>query len=208
MVQEIYVRKAGVAGKFYAANKTTLEREIAMYLENSLAKPHFAPIKALIAPHAGYMYSGGVAARAYRQVLNEKYQTVVVLAPSHHESFGGISIFSGHAYDTPLGKLENDIDVAGQIAASDDAFHLSLKGHSEEEHALEVQLPFLHESLAPGFRIVPIVMGEQHYQISRRLAHALVDVLGDKSALVVASTDLSHFFPDRNCPQERRNRPR
>ena len=72
MVQEIYVRKAGVAGKFYAANKTTLEREIAMYLENSLAKPHFAPIKALIAPHAGYMYSGGVAARAYRQVLNEK----------------------------------------------------------------------------------------------------------------------------------------
>lgn len=198
MSDQSFVRPAGVAGKFYSADAKILEREMALFLENSFRKERSAPVKGLLCPHAGYMYSGGVAARAYRQVYEEEYDLVVVIAPSHHEAFPGVSVFSGQAYETPAGRMECDLEVAQRLAW-DPQIDISLKGHSAEEHSLEVQLPFLHEVLAEGYKLVPLVMGEQNYQLARRLAHTLHEALTGRKVLVVASSDLSHFYPDEEA---------
>ncbi len=196
MGSEIYVRPAGVAGKFYAGDRNNLEREIALFLENSLPVHRDSNIKGLIVPHAGYMFSGGVAARAYRQLMDEDIDTVVVVAPSHVEAFDGVSVFSGNAYDIPLGRIDCDQELAENLANLDPHIFLSLKGHSESEHSLEVQLPFIHEVVKTPFKLVPIVMGEQNYQIARKLGQALFEALKGKKAIVIASSDLSHYFPD------------
>ena len=196
MESEEHIRPPGVAGKFYSDDPEILSREIALFLENSIKKDIPSPIKGLLCPHAGFMFSGGVAAKAYRQIHGEDFDLAVVISPSHYESFMGVSIFPGNAYEIPLGKIECDMDLGEKLASEDPNFKLSLEGHSLEEHALEVQLPFLHKVLSPGFKILPLVMGEQNYQIARRLGHALHNVLSDRKAIVIASSDLSHFFAD------------
>ena len=196
MDSEAHIRPAGVAGKFYSDDPETLSREIALFLENSIKKDISTSVKGLLCPHAGFMFSGGVAAKAYRQIHGEDYDLAVIISPSHYESFSGVSIFAGDAYEIPLGKIECDVDLAEKLAGTDPNFHVSLQGHSLEEHSLEVQLPFLYEVLNPGFKILPLVMGEQNYQIARRLGHALHSVLDDRKAIVIASSDLSHFFAD------------
>ena len=139
MTSEIFVRPAGVAGKFYSSDRNVLEREIALFLENSLPVERTAKIKGMLAPHAGYMFSGGVAARAYRQILDEEYDLVVIVSPSHQEAFDGVSVFSGNAYETPLGRLNCDQDVANELKMKDPNIIISQKGHSAQEHSLEVQ---------------------------------------------------------------------
>ena len=94
------IRKAGVAGSFYSGNQETLERDVAVFLENSHPVEIVTRIYGLLAPHAGYMYSGGVAARAYRQVVDRDFDLVVVVSPSHKIYFEEISVFNGSAYQT------------------------------------------------------------------------------------------------------------
>jgi AmmeMemoRadiSam system protein B len=193
MVESPKIRPPMVAGMFYPQKKISLEREIAVYLENSPVVPVSGKIMGMIVPHAGYMYSGGVASRAYRQILEKEIDVVAVIAPSHREYFTEISIYDGYGYSTPLGVLPVEKTLAQHLADFSPQIVLSEKGHRFEEHALEVQLPILQEVLE-NFKIIPIVMAEHSYDNIETLAKALAGVLAGQKALVVASSDLSHFY--------------
>lgn len=186
------IRKSRVAGYFYSKEKETLQREVAIFLENSQAVDNVKKIYGLVAPHAGYMYSGGVAARSYRQIMDYKFDVVVVIAPSHHIYFEEVSVFDGEAYTTPFGVIKVDKELARELVASHDQIILSGLGHNNEEHSLEVHLPFLQYVL-DDFKLLPIVMGNQDEANITALSESLTRVLKDKNALIVASSDLSHF---------------
>ncbi len=187
------IRQPAVAGLFYSSQKETLQREVAMYLENSPQVEDINTVYGLVAPHAGYMYSGGVAARAYRQLLDRQYDVVVVISPSHRIYFEEVSVYDGSAYSTPLGQIEVDVELARAIAQEHPRIIYSGIGHDIDEHALEVQLPFLQHTLEE-FKLVPIVMGDQNDENVLALANALSKHLKGKKALVVASSDLSHYY--------------
>jgi len=169
-----------------------------MVLEESREINIAGEVIGMVVPHAGYMFSGGVAARAYRQIFGSRVDIVVVIAPSHCEYFTEISIYNGYGYSTPLGTLPVDKDLAQELVEQSPQIVLSEKGHRFEEHALEVQLPFL-QKIFENFRFVPIVMGEHNKDNIQSLADGLARVLEGKKALIVASTDLSHFYDDEKA---------
>jgi AmmeMemoRadiSam system protein B/AmmeMemoRadiSam system protein A len=190
------VRQPAVAGQFYTRNPEALRAEVEGYLAKA-GKPEIdGAVIALVSPHAGYMYSGQVAAFGFSLVRDLDYETVVVISPSHVEYFGYSSVFAGRAYATPLGEIPIDRELAEQIAGMNDLVKVDLAGHevrgSRGEHSLEVQLPFLQVALG-DFKLVPIVMGDQRSQNIQALGEALGKALSGRRALIVASTDLSHF---------------
>ncbi len=191
-------RKAGVAGLFYSRDKLILERELSMLLEAPPVMNLPRRIRALIVPHAGYLYSGGVAARAYSQILNADYRKVVVIAPSHKDSFDFCSIYSGLGYRTPLGDISLDESIAQRLIDSSPNIRYSELGHSSSEHSLEVQLPFLQWSLGK-FKMIPISMGEQSEALIKNLSKSLSEVLSPDHTLIVASSDLSHMYSDHQA---------
>ena len=129
MSRDQKIRPPMVAGMFYPQKKQTLEREVAMLLENSMEKNISGRVISLIVPHAGYLYSGGVAARAYRQVMDAKLDVVVVISPSHREYFKEVSIYDGYAYSTPLGNIPVDCVLALELTQTHPQIVLSDSGH-------------------------------------------------------------------------------
>jgi hypothetical protein len=156
------------------------------------------PVLALVAPHAGYVYSGPVAAYAYAALRGRTFQRVVVVAPSHYESFSYASIYDGDAYATPLGNLAVDHAFARRLEQASSSIRISSHGHAVTaqggEHAIEVQLPWLQQMLG-DFQLVPIVMGDHSFEASRALGVALAALIADGQTLIVASSDLSHYHP-------------
>lgn len=147
----------------------------------------------IISPHAGYTYSGFTAAHGYATLSRGQFKRVIVVSPSHREYFDGISVFSGKAYSTPLGEVAVDsglreafMETAGEVAIESRAGHKS-------EHALEVQLPFLQLQLGE-FTLLPIVMGDQKRRYCNTLGEVLAALAKDETTLVVASSDLSHYY--------------
>jgi AmmeMemoRadiSam system protein B len=193
MTETRKIRPAAVAGRFYSGKKLELEREVAMYLENAPDIDIPGQILGIVAPHAGYMYSAGVAARAYRQIIDMEIDIVAVVSPSHSEYFNEISVYDGYAYETPLGNVPVARELAEDLADLNPQIILSEKGHRFDEHALEVQLPLLQKVL-DHFTLLPIIIGEQNYDNLDTLAKALGTVLHNRNALIVASSDLSHFY--------------
>ena len=194
------VRKPAVAGQFYTDNPEALRKEITAYLNAAAAPAPGGDIVAIVSPHAAYMYSGQVAAYGYNLVRGATYDDVVVIAPSHTEYFSYASVFPGTAYRTPLGDIPIDTDLARLIASKTDLVKSDMKGHEvrpfqRSEHSLEVQLPFLQVALG-DFRLVAIVMGDQSARTVEALGSALAGALKGKNVLIVASTDLSHFYAD------------
>ncbi len=189
-------RQAAVAGSFYPADPaqltTLVERNLAQVPEQKLD----GALIGIVAPHAGYQYSAGVAAYAFALLKGKRYKRVVLIGPSHVEAFGYSSVFDGDAYSTPLGKVAVDKEFAKKVAEGARTIKLSSMGHAvgdQVEHALEVELPFLQRTLG-DFKLVPIVMGDQSYRASRELATALAKLLrNDSDTLLVASSDLSHY---------------
>lgn len=186
------IRKAQVAGSFYSNNKETLERDVAVFLENSHPVEIVSRVYGLVAPHAGYMYSGGVAARAYRQVVDRDFDVVVVISPSHKIYFEEISVYNGVAYESPLGQVKVHQELAKKLASLHPNIIYSDLGHAIDEHALEVHLPFLQQVFY-DFKLLPIVMGDQKPENVQALADSLAKLLQDQTALIIASSDLSHF---------------
>ncbi len=192
------VREPAVAGMFYPENPRQLLEMMDEFLTNT-KKIIDAPIGGVVAPHAGYVYSGPVAAWSFKQVANGHYEVVVVIAPSHFEYFHGASIYSGDYYATPLGEIPIARSLAEEIAARSPHIFLGEEGHhhldhDRGEHALEVELPFLQRVLT-DFVLIPIVMGEQSWPVAEALGSALATVLKGQNALIVASSDLSHYYP-------------
>lgn len=196
------VRRAAVAGSFYPADPEALTEMIDALLAQVSDPPVTDPIVAAVAPHAGFPYSGPVAAHTFAALKERGYARVVVLAPSHYEAFNFISVFDGDGYATPLGTMRVDTAFARQLAALHPAIELSGRGHEPTqaggEHAIEVQLPWLQRVLG-DLEIVPIVMGNQSYRSSRALGAALAKLTEmngmEDDTLVLASSDLSHFHP-------------
>ena len=204
------LRPAGVAGSFYPAQPAALTA----MMDEMLAKvslPHIdGPIVAAVAPHAGYPYSGPVAAYDYAALKGRKYARVIVIAPSHFDNFGFTSVYDGDGYVTPLGTVRVDRDFAVKLSKVNSSIRLSDRGHaptsSGSEHAIEVQLPWLQHVLG-DFTLVPIVMGDQTYEGSRSLGIAIARLIQRDSkprdpadpqettgdTLIVASSDLSHY---------------
>jgi AmmeMemoRadiSam system protein B/AmmeMemoRadiSam system protein A len=192
------VRQAAVAGSFYPADPKTLSAMIDDMLAHASPPPIDGQILAVVAPHAGYQFSGPVAAYTYAALKGRKFSRVVVIAPSHYEPFDFTSIYDGDAYATPLGTVRVDKAFAKQLAKMSPTFRLSSQGHvptpKGAEHALEVQLPWLQRVLG-DFELVPVVMGDQSYENSRALGVALAKMVQGNDVLIVASSDLSHYHP-------------
>lgn len=192
------VRQPAVAGSFYPADPRELEKMIDGFLARAGNPVTQEPLVALIAPHAGYQYSGAVAAHSYAQLKGRKFARVVVIAPSHFEGFDFTSVYDGESYVTPLGAIPVDKAFAARLASLGPGIRLSRRGHTpagqQGEHALEVELPFLQRTLG-HFQLVPIVMGDQSYESSRALGVALAKLIQGTDTLIVASSDLSHFHP-------------
>jgi AmmeMemoRadiSam system protein B len=146
---------------------------------------------ALIAPHAGLMYSGPVAAHAYRLLRHRQFDVAVLVGPSHFVGFEGVSLYPSGGFDTPFGVALVDADCAASIADASEVIHPLPAAH-QREHSLEMQLPFLMH-LAPSIPIVPLLMGYQTAATAAALGDALAIALRGRRALLVASTDLSHY---------------
>jgi len=189
------VRKSVVAGSFYPGNPQVLQSTISEYLEK--AKDHeLGNIKGLVSPHAGYIYSGQVAAFSYKQIMNKDYESIFVIAPSHSEYFDFNSVFAGNAYETPMGSVEIDIDRCMKLSnysRYSDYIKISNLGH-RNEHSLEVQLPFL-QAIFKEFKIVPVVMGSQNRTNIESLGNGIGELFAGEEILIIASTDLSHYHP-------------
>jgi AmmeMemoRadiSam system protein B len=184
------VRQPAVSGLFYPAEAGQLHHDVAQYLAE--AKPVSAAAhipKAIIAPHAGYMYSGPVAASVYARLLPARHtiQRVILLGPSHRVAFMGIASSSAEAFATPLGNIPLDRDAIHKLATLPQV-HLLDQAHSME-HSLEVHLPFLMEVL-DSFTLVPLVVGDSS---SQDIAEVLATLWGGSETLIVISSDLSHY---------------
>jgi hypothetical protein len=197
------VRKPTVAGQFYTADPAALKKEILGYLDAARPPALGDQTIAIVSPHAGYQYSGHVAAYGYKLVAGRAYDAVVVISPSHREYFSHSAVFPGAAYRTPLGDIPVDVELAKLIVSKSDLVRFDAKGHEspafqQNEHALEVQLPFLQVALG-DFKLVPIVMGDQSAPVAEALGKALGEALRGRNVLIVASTDLSHFHDDEKA---------
>jgi len=185
------VREPAVAGAFYPGTEEALRAAVTAMLEKAEPPVVDGKVLALISPHAGYMYSGAVAAEAYKLIAGKSFDAVVVVAPSHHVFFSGSSIYRQGPYRTPLGLIEVDKDLAEAMASAEPSIKFKPEAH-QREHSLEVQLPFLQIAV-PDLKIVPIVMADQSYENCERLAAAIAGAVRGKEVLLVASSDLSHF---------------
>ena len=196
------VRQAAVAGSFYPADPKELSAMIDDMLAHATPAPVDGPILAAVAPHAGYPYSGPVAAWTYAALKGHKYSRIVVIAPSHYVGFDFTSVYDGDAYATPLGTIPVDKEFARQLTKMSSTIRLSEQGHTPTsaggEHAIEVELPWLQKVFG-NFELVPIVMGNQSYENSRALGVALAKMIGNEKkggdTLILASSDLSHYHP-------------
>ena len=185
------VRKPVVAGSFYPNDPKTLKGEVKGFLENVSIEKINGDIIALISPHAGYMYSGHVAAYAYKLLEGSGFRKAIVIAPSHRARFSGISVYNKKGYDTPLGTVPIDGELCKKIMDQSTMIDYFPQAHSQE-HSLEVQVPFLQVVLE-DFELVPIVMGAQDMGTCRVLGEAIAKAVRDEKVIVIASSDLSHF---------------
>ena len=191
------VRRPVWAGQFYDADKALLSAHIGELLSG--AKTEAAPsgtIRAIIVPHAGYGYSGKTAAAAYRLIQGSDVETVVIIGPSHYYGFAGCSIYPEGSFETPLGVAE--VDAAAARAVSKASGFGFIAEAQAKEHSVEVQVPFV-QTVLPKAKIVPIVMGFPTSSTARTLADALASALKGKKALVIASTDMSHYLTQKEA---------
>ncbi len=182
------VRRSVIAGQWYPGTPGELQRMIEGFFANVPPDEPPGEVVGLISPHAGYIYSGQVAAYAYAQVRGAPFDVVAVISPVHRMYAGPYATTAADAYQTPLGDVLLDRSLVDAIDERVGLVRLPM----DNEHSLEIQLPFLQVALG-DFRLLPIMLGNQEWNACRRLAEALSDVLKDKNALLVASTDLSHF---------------
>ncbi|MBK7104271.1 MAG: AmmeMemoRadiSam system protein B [Ignavibacteriae bacterium] len=185
------IREPKVAGMFYPNSKIELEKMINNFFDKVDLINKYENVGGIISPHAGYVYSGQTATFGYKTIIGKKFKNVIVISPSHREYFPGISVYDGDAYKTPLGQIKINSDLRNQILDKSNLFFSGEEGH-RNEHALEVQLPFLQIAIGE-FKLIPIVIGDQSKMFVDELAEVLSNFIDDEN-LLIASSDLSHFY--------------
>ena len=186
------IRQPAVAGKFYPESAVKLRLAIEKFLQDAVPFKVKKPI-AIIVPHAGYIYSGQICADGFKQVSNQKYDVIVILGTNHTSpDFQKISLYPGDGFRTPLGTVPVEKDVVSLLQNADPADCTLDKSPHESEHSVEVMVPFI-QVVFPEAKIVPVVVGSPDREICTRFGQALAKVLKNKRALIVASSDLSHY---------------
>src|SRR3954471_16357768 len=187
------IRKAAVAGTWYPGTAEALAAAIDRHLAaaDASAVDVDGELVSLIAPHAGLLFSGPVAAHAYRLLRSRAFDVAVLVGPSHYVGFEGVSVVSSGGFETPVGVVPIDPAGARAISETSPIVHDHPAAHTRE-HSLEMQLPFVAR-LAPGMPIVPLLMGVQTAATAPALSVALAAARKGRKALLVASTDLSHY---------------
>jgi AmmeMemoRadiSam system protein B len=183
------VRRSAIAGSWYPGSASALTRAIDGYMAAVDERPVEGDLKGLISPHAGYSYSGPVAAYAYKQLQGKSYPTVVIVSPVHQYYGGRYLVASEGYYETPFGLVEVDADLVSKLDSEVGLDFLE----QDAEHSLEIQLPFLQHIL-DEFKLLPVMMGDQGLGACRKLSTALAKALGEREALLVASSDLAHLY--------------
>jgi len=188
------VRPPAVAGTFYPQEPAKLEAAVKAFLADAAPARGERPI-ALVLPHAGYVYSGQIAADGWRQAAGQACDLVVILGTNHTTpGFSGVSVYPGAGFRTPLGVAEVDTATAAALLAMGGAINSDVRVH-EREHSIEVQVPFAQVVL-PGVKILPVIVGTEDPLALARFVQALARVLAARHALIVASSDLSHYPDD------------
>lgn len=186
------LRRAAVAGSWYPGTARSLEQAVDACLAEVPLHRLEGRLLGVVAPHAGMVYSGGVAAHAYALLRGQRDRTVILAGPSHRLAFEGVAVCAEGEFETPLGRIPIDQEAARALLAEPGL--TDWPAPHAAEHSLEMQLPFL-QRLVPGLRIVPCLLGSQTRDESLGLGRALARAARELGALLVASSDLSHYHP-------------
>ncbi len=193
------VRPSPIAGAWYEGDPKALARAVELYLDRAELPELPGQVTAVIAPHAGHIYSGPVAGYAFAAVRGRAFDLVAVISPMHQPYYEPLLTTAHGAYGTPLGPVPVDTEV---LAALDSRLMEKLgyglaKVAYDQEHSLEIELPFLQCALDGDFKLLPVMVRTQSAKVSHQLGSALAETLRDKNVLLVASTDLSHFYTQK-----------
>ncbi len=189
------VKEPNVAGAFYPADSAELRAVIQSYLNQAGEVVVKGEPFVLVSPHAGYIYSGPVAAYGFAGLKGMDFDTVVILAPCHHFYFKGAALYARGSFQTPLGAIAVDEAMSAALFKANKGLFVEEPKYFEREHSLEVQLPFLQVVLQNGFKITPVIIGDLSLKECETLTSSLAAVSEGKRVLVIASTDLSHYRP-------------
>lgn len=193
------IRTSPIAGSWYPDDLTQLRRMLANFLDNADPPNYSGRVRALVLPHAGLYYSGQTAAFALKAIEGQRYSRVIIISPSHNYYPGDVLSSVHDAYQTPLGLVPVDRDSLTFLGnrLSEDGLDLNLI-RNDREHSVEIELPFLQYLLPEGFQLIPLMLMNQSLTMAKNLSGALTEVItsfpGDEPTLLIASSDLSHFY--------------
>lgn len=189
------IRPSPLAGRWYPDDATTLGRLVDGYLDAASGDARGSSIRGVIAPHAGLRFSGPVAGHSFQAVRGIRFDLAVILGPSHHANENPLLTCGHDAFETPLGTVAVDRAAVDQLDANlKQSLGFGLTPvRNDPEHSIEMELPFLQRALGE-FAVLPVVLVNQSSRTCRALGEALAKTLADKNALLVASSDLSHFY--------------
>lgn len=197
-MQVAEVRPSPIAGLWYTGDAARLRTQITRYLDGAqLPDLSGRQVVALVSPHAGHRYSGRTAGHAFAAVRGQSPELVAVISPMHAPHPGSILTTAHRAYATPLGEIPVDRPAVQRLEQLLAEGGMDLTPVANDgEHSLEILLPFLQVALAQPFRLLPVMLRSQSAQMAKRLGQALAQAVEGRSVLLVASTDLSHFYPE------------
>lgn len=198
------IRPSPIAGSWYQGDAIELRHELEVYLREAASPVFSGEPKALILPHAGHYYSGLTAAHALRAIEGKKFQRVIIVSPSHQAYPGHILTSEHDAYQTPLGLIPVDHPSLDKLKGLLINSNLTLNPvRRDREHSIEIELPFLQFLLPDGFQLIPLMLMDQSLTVAKRLSDALADLIHSfpeaEETLVIASSDLSHFYNQRHA---------
>lgn len=192
------IRPSPIAGTWYEGNAKLLAHTVDEYLDKAKLPELDGEVVAVIAPHAGHRYSGPVAGYAFAALRSRSPELVAVVSPFHSLAPYPLITTAHDAYGTPLGNIEVDKAVLAELSQRYLDFPIT-PVRADREHSLEIELPFLQRALSSNFKLLPIMIHAQEVDVARNLGMALAKALQGKNALLVASTDLSHFHDQRTA---------
>jgi MEMO1 family protein len=196
------VRPSPIVGRWYHGKADLLRQEVDHYLDSAQLPQLDGEVRAVVAPHAGHRYSGRTAGHAFAAVRGQRPDLVAVVSPMHYDHPADLLISAHKAYSTPLGPVWIDLDAQNHLddLLRQEGLNMERLAY-DDEHSLEIELPFLQRTLASDFRLLPVMVRRQSPKAAQELGRALAQVLRGKNALLVASTDLSHFYPEQQAKQ-------
>ncbi len=197
------IRPSPIAGQWYPGSPNRLSTSVESYIDAAEVPEIDGEVIALVAPHAGFMYSGPVAGHAYAAVRGLKPELVAVISPMHQPYSHPLLTSHHDAYQTPLGSLiidEQAVQDVHERLNAELGFGLT-PVRNDDEHSLEIELPFLQQALAGEFKLLPVMVREQTKRVTHALGKALAQTLAERDSLLVASTDLSHFYSQEIAKQ-------